>query len=90
MIINVSEQTIQKARKTNKVTELKVIALWQELMFNLKIYNKNELIKLRNNVISGLLVLGINQDIIINLMVDYDLEYALNNYTVEELNGMIF
>jgi len=90
MIINVNEQTIQKARNTHKINKSQIITLWKEMMQNIKIYDKTELRKIRNNVISGLLVLGINQSIIANLIVDYDLEYALNVYTVDELNGMIF
>ena len=90
MIINVKPQTIQTARNTHKITKSQIISLWKEMMHNIKNHNKTELLKLRNNVISGLLVLGIDQDIIINLIVDYDLEYALNTYTVDELNGMVF
>jgi len=91
--VNFSQSKIAQMKKefSSLVTIDSTIDLYNEYIDGMNANKGKEnkkLYTLRNNIISGLVVLGMDQDIIPHCMFKLDLEDILKNYTISEINNM--
>lgn len=92
--VNFNQDFINKMRSQYKgiISNQQIINLYNEYMDGMDSNNwkhTEELKKLRNNIISGLIVIGVNQEIIPYCMYELDLEDLLNKWTVKQINKNI-
>ena len=87
---NISKEKVKELRsQSSKITEAKIIKLQKEFFKLVKARrNKAKVIKLRNNIITGLIAKGLEPQKA-SFFLDHNLKELLKDYSIKELNNLV-
>ena len=88
LILNISKSVIAKAQLNNTITTNQIINLYEQHMDDIQLNGNKANKQIRNNIISALLTIGIEQQYITFIIYELDLTDLLKHNTVKQINNM--